>query len=131
MCCSRLVRHGQRYLRLPPAGSFGERGLCFFLLEPSTRLPDDILIRRALLLAAAYRLHCQHRRGLAFSDEEVFRRAIAQAIKEGAVGHARAARALDSLWTSCFLVGITWTCLISFLTPYPLSVDVCFFVASI
>ena len=49
--------------------------MCFFLLEPSVKLPGDVLIRRALLLAASYRFHCQHRRGAPFSDEEVFRRA--------------------------------------------------------
>ena len=68
------------------------------LLNCVASVPDMILVRRALLLAAAYRLHCQHRRRGPFADEEVLRRALDQAIKESALGHAGAMRVLDSVW---------------------------------
>ena len=99
MRCSRIHQHGESRLRLPPPATFEQRGVCFLLLEPRPRLDDDTLIRRALLLAAAYRLHCSHRRGAPFADTEALRRALTQAIKESAIGHARATRALDSTWT--------------------------------
>jgi len=77
---------------------FEDRGVCFMLLEPRSRLDDGTLVRRALLLAAAYRIHCGHRRAGPFVDVEVLRRALDQAVKEAAVGHAGATRVLDATW---------------------------------
>ena len=98
MGCLMLHRHGQLRLRLRAAPTFEERGLRFFLLAGAHELPDVILTRRALLLAAAYRLHCRCRRQPAFSDHEVLRRALDQAVREAAQGHAGALRAVDSVW---------------------------------
>ena len=98
ICCSRLLRHGEQRLRLPPPTTFADRGVSFLLLEPRSNLPTDVLIRRALLLAAAYRLHCRLRHGAPIVDDEVLQRALTQAVKESAVGHARATQALDSIW---------------------------------
>ena len=70
------------------------------MLETPHKLPDDVLVRRALLLTAAYRLHCRVRRLSAFVDEEVLRRALDQAVKEAAMGHAGALRTLDGTWTT-------------------------------
>ena len=98
--CSKLHRHGESWLRLPLPSTLEDRGVHFLLLAPRFRLDDDTLIRRALLLTAAYRLHCSHRRGSPFTDDEVLRRALAQAVKEAAVGHTRAVRSLDSIWSS-------------------------------
>ena len=98
ICCSRLLRHGEQWLRLPPPATFADRGVCFLLLEPQSHLPNDVLTRRALLLAAAYRLHCRLRHGAPFADAEVLRRALTQAVKESAVGHAKAMHVLDSIF---------------------------------
>ena len=98
MGCPRLHRHGQLRLRLHVAPTFEERGLRFFLLAGAHELSDMILTRRALLLAAAYRLYCRCRRQPAFSDQEVLRRALDQAVKEAAQGHVGALRAVDSVW---------------------------------
>ena len=70
------------------------------LLDAHSRMPDDVLARRALLFTAAYSLHCRYRRGEPFSDPEVLTRALAQATREAAVGHARAMRALDTTWVA-------------------------------
>ena len=50
-------------MRLPAKASIQEQALAFMLLEPAAALDDESLTRRALLVAAAYRLHCMHRRG--------------------------------------------------------------------
>ena len=96
--CSCLHRHGEDRLRLPRTLSFEHRGVAFLLLDTSALLPDAVLTRRALLLAAAYRLHCRLRRGRPLVDAEVLRRALDQAVKESALGHAGAMRHLDSIW---------------------------------
>ena len=98
--CTRIHRHGESQLRLLPAPTFADRGVSFMLLDAHSRMPDDVLARRALLLTAAYRLHCRYRRGEPFSDPEVLTRALAQATREAAVGHARAMRALDTTWVA-------------------------------
>ena len=98
--CSRLHRHGQLHLRLPTPQHFEDRGVSFMLLDCRARLSDTVLVRRALLLAAAYRLHCCLRRQPPFRDEEVLRRALAQAVREAAVGHAGAMQSLDTIWVA-------------------------------
>ena len=77
-----------------------DRGLGFMLLEASASVTDSLLTRRALLLAADYRLHCRHRRSEGFNDEETLRRALDQAVKETTLGHKGAMRLLDGLWIS-------------------------------
>ena len=76
--------------------TFEGRGVSFLLLDPQPC--DDTLILRALLLAAAYQLHCSNRRGQPFTDDEERRRALQHALKEAARGHAQAMRVLDSVW---------------------------------
>ena len=72
----------------------------FLLLEAPHKLPDDVFVRRALLLAAAYRLRCRFRRLTAFDDDQVLQRALDQAVEEAALGHAGALRALDGVWAT-------------------------------
>ena len=96
--CTRLHRQGLQQLRLPIAPVVADRGAHFLLLAAPSQLADDKLVRRALLLAAAYRLHCAHRRQAPFRDEEVLRRALAQALREAALGHAGAMRSLAMVW---------------------------------
>ena len=96
--CSRLHRQGLRQLRLPTPPVFEDRGVHFMLLAATSQLPDDVLVRRALLLTAAYRLHCAHRRRAPFADDQVLRQALAQALQESAMGHAAATRCLDTVW---------------------------------
>jgi hypothetical protein len=106
MSCSRLQRHGGRRFRLIIPPLFRDRGVCFMLLETLHKLPDDVLVRRALLLAAAYRLHCRVRRLTAFGDEELLQWALDQAVKEAAFGHAGVLRALDGVWATIAAVGV-------------------------
>ena len=98
--CSRLHRLGHRQLRLPIATEFAERGVHFLLLSSQVQLPDEVLVRRALLLTAAYRLHCAHRRLVPFTEEDTLHQAFAQALKEAAKGHSGAVRCLDMVWAS-------------------------------
>jgi hypothetical protein len=76
------------------------------LLEATSSIPDAVLTRRALLVAAAYRLHCRHRRSEGLHDEVTLTRALDQAVKESTLGHKGAMRQYDSIWvqtatTSC------------------------------
>ena len=96
ICCSRIHQHGVVRLRLPPAGAFEARGVSFLLLDPQPR--DDALTLRALLLAAAYQLHCSNRRGQPLTDGEECRRALQHALREAARGHAQATQTLDAVW---------------------------------
>ena len=98
MCCSQLHRYGQARLRLPLARDFGDRGLSFMLLEASSSMTDEVLTRRALLMAAAYRLHCRHRRAATPFDDAIISRALDQAVKEASLGHRGAMKHLDSAW---------------------------------
>lgn len=79
-------------MRLPIAGEAGgpRREVLTALV-----LPDAVLARRALLLAAAYRLRAC-RRGPPMTGVEVLRRALNQALREAASGHSGAMRLLDS-----------------------------------
>ena len=90
MCCHRLHQYGRERLRLGIPEVFAERGVHFMLLAPESSLPAPVLTRRALLLTAAYKLHCKYRRGRPFEDPEVLRRAIAHAVQEAALGHTGA-----------------------------------------
>ncbi len=100
MCCSKLHGYGEARLRLPLARDFADRGLSFMLLEATSSMSDEALTLRALLMAAAYRLHCRHRRSEGFLDEETLKRALGQAVKESSLGHKGAMRRLDSIWFS-------------------------------
>ncbi len=52
-----------------------------------------------LLVTGVYHLHCKAKHGeLALPNDEAVRRAIAQAVREAAGGHAKALKALDSHW---------------------------------
>ena len=98
MYCRKLHGFGQARLRLPMARDFADRGLSFMLLEATSSMTDEVLTLRALLLAAAYRLHCRLRRSEGSLDEETLKRAMDQAVKETALGHKGAMRRLDSIW---------------------------------
>ena len=100
MRCTRLHGHGLARLRLPFSGTAEERGLCFFLFECIGQLTHGVPARRALLLTAAYKLHCRlrYRRGFANAEEQ--RRALDQAVKEAALGHAGAMRVPDGIWAT-------------------------------
>ncbi len=92
-------------MRLPAKVSIQEQALAFMLLEPAAALDDESLTRRALLLAAASRLHCMHRRGLALLSNPVeVPRVFEQAAKMAARGHQRATASLDRRW----IVATSW-----------------------
>ena len=96
--CRRLHSFGTNRLLLPAEPQPEARTLAALLLQPRSALEDEVLTRRALLLAAAYRLHCTHRRGRPFADEEALQRALEQAVKQAAMGHPAAVRCLDGRW---------------------------------
>lgn len=100
MRCSRLHGVGKSALRLQVSHDMGLRAVQFLLLEPAAALPDATLTRRALHLAAAYRLHCHCRREPPIISDDVLARALGQAAKEAAMGHAKALQVLDSTWIS-------------------------------
>ena len=83
---------------MPMHPAVEERGLSFMLLDSPSELPDDQLVLRALLLTAAYRLHCTLRLRPPFCEDEVLRRALDQATKEAAMGHTKATAILDGVW---------------------------------
>ena len=96
--CSRLHSYGRQQLRPRDPGEPGLRTQCFMLLEASSTYTDELLVRRALLLTAAYKLHCRLRRSPPFTETEVLWRALDQAIKEAAQGHSRAIQVLTTTW---------------------------------
>jgi len=97
--CTKLHEYGCSRLRLPRAADMDQRAMEFMLLEPRSSLPDDRLVRRALLVTAAYRLHYRARHGQPVNaDPEYLRRALNQAAQEAAIGHPRAMRILDTTW---------------------------------
>jgi hypothetical protein len=98
MHCKNLHQHGQARLRLPGVEALGNRSLSFMLLDASASLTDSVLTCRALLLAAAYRLHCRLRHSGGLVDEAVRTRALDHAVKEAALGHKGAMQLLDGLW---------------------------------
>ena len=88
-------------MRLPAKASIQEQALTFMLLEPAAALDDESLTRRALLLAAAYWLHCMRRRGPApLGTPEEVPRALEQAVKMAARGQSRATASLDRRWVA-------------------------------
>ncbi len=95
---SRLCGHGARQLRLPVPDLPAARRQTALLLDLGSGMDDGTLCCRALLLAAAYRLHCSHRRKGLLGNEDVVRRALSQAIKEEVRGHTVATRLLDGRW---------------------------------
>ena len=98
LACSRLHSHGARQLRLSVPDSPEARRQAALLLDPGANLDDCTLVCRALLLAAAYKLHCTHRRKGFLGSEEDIRRALNQAVKEAARGHLVATRVVDQRW---------------------------------
>ncbi len=66
-------------------------------LEASASVTESLLTRRALLLAAAYRLHCRHRRAANPFDEASLARALDQAVKEASLGHRGAMQQFDNI----------------------------------
>ena len=96
--CRVLHDFGVQSLRLPPAPDLGERRLAFMLLAATPSLDDATLSRRALLLTAAYALHCRHRRAGQLGSAECCKAALRQAVHEAARGHVRATRTLTGLW---------------------------------
>ena len=88
-------------LRLPMRPGVAEQSVAFMLLEPAAGVTDETLTRRALLMAAAYRLHCGHRRRReALGSPLEVPRALEQAVKEAARGHRRATACLDQRWVT-------------------------------
>ena len=99
--CRALAIFGRDHLRLPYLTEVGERRLNFLLLEHRDDLPDRRLLLGALRIAAAYRLHCQHRRRpAALHGEGVAQRALAQAARELVMGHPKAIALYDGRWRS-------------------------------
>lgn len=68
------------------------------MLARAEAIPDEVLARRALLLAAAYRIHCARRRSTSIDTGETLRRALDHAVREAARGHDKAMRILDTVW---------------------------------
>ena len=86
-------------MRLPVRDGVAQQSLAFMLLEPAADLPDESLTRRALLVAAAYQLHCTHRcRCAPLGTPLEVPRALEQAVKTAARGHQRATSCLDRRW---------------------------------
>ena len=98
MRCARLHAYGQSRLRLARADNPLQLSLNFMLLAPTSAITDEVLSRRALLMAAAYRLHCRHRHTGSLTDEGILSRALDQAVKEATLGHQVAMRHLDGIW---------------------------------
>ena len=94
--CSQLAIYERRYMRLSAPDDPQKRAQSRAALD----LPDEVLTRRALALAAAYRVHCSCRSGPPFSTEARLMQALEQAAKEAARGHARAAQSLDRRWVT-------------------------------
>ncbi len=68
------------------------------LHEASSSMTNAVLTRRALLVAAAYRVHCRHRRAPHPLEKASLSRALDQAVKEASLGHPRAMYCLDTTW---------------------------------
>jgi len=96
--CRCLATFGERRLRLRRSSSPAALTRNFLLLDPAADMDDATVTRRALLVAAAYRVHCRCRCLAPFASELAAFQALEQATKESAMGHARAARALDLRW---------------------------------
>ena len=68
------------------------RGRVRPLVEPAADFPDDAFTRGAILVVAAYQLHCMHRRRCAVLGTLLeVPSALEQAAKAGARGHQKAA----------------------------------------
>ena len=99
--CRHVFEYAKSKLRLPDPQDRLQRRMQFFLLDPlATRLDADLQVQ-ALLTTAVYYLHCKHRQTpLKWSDAEQVPRALAQAVKEAALGHDKAMKAYDGRWLS-------------------------------
>ena len=95
--CPVVHKFAHKNLRIAPP-PVEERTQHFMLLDTASALPDVLLTRRALLVAAAYRVHCKCRRKGSVGTDEDVTRALEQAAKEAAMGHGSATLALDSRW---------------------------------
>jgi hypothetical protein len=100
MRCLKLHQHAQVRLRLPLPPLCEDRGKSFMLLDSPSQLSDEHLVLRALLLTAAYRLHCKLRLASPLTNSETRQRALDQAVKEAALGHSGAMTTLDGIWKS-------------------------------
>ena len=99
MVCRQLADFGSRRLRRPWFGTPQERRAAFLGLDSATIASEQQLCAAALLVAASYRLHCTYRRRRGeLQGREVIQRALEQAVREAAAGHAGAMRLLDGLW---------------------------------
>ena len=99
LTCPVLERFGRRRLRLRPPHNPADRTEAMLGIS-SWQTSDDEVARRALLLAAAYRVHCTFRRKPGeLSGEEAVRRALEQALRDLSKGHCGACRAIDEAWT--------------------------------
>jgi hypothetical protein len=97
--CRHVFAYGASKLRLDDPGEPEARRAKFFLLDREGLRADADLQAMALLQTAIYRLHCRHRHSsLRLADEETASRAIAQAVREAAMGHARALAMLNHRW---------------------------------
>ena len=96
-CCRLTAELGANLLALPrlPHRSPEQKLLSFLLLEPRKSLDNGMLTRKALLVAAIYRLHCRLRRGSAALPWPELRTACRQALQELVGGRGRAAAVLD------------------------------------
>ena len=67
----------------------------------SVQTSDEDTIRKALLLAAAYRVHCTYRRRRdVLRGEETVRRALEQALRDLSKGHRQACAVVDQAWST-------------------------------
>ncbi len=96
--CSRLHAFANRRLLLGEERLPQQQALAFLMLQPRHLLTDETLIRRSLLVAAAYRVYCSSRRGRPLSSQEGLWRALEQGLKEAARGHPGATNMLDMRW---------------------------------
>ena len=93
----RLVRDfSERSLGLPTLGTPGERNADFLLLGADE---GDVLVLKAVRLAALYTVHCKARfASWSIQEPSMAFKAVEQAAKEAVMGHAAATRAFDRRW---------------------------------
>jgi hypothetical protein len=98
--CSCIHNFRLRRFRLPEPPTLSMRSAEFLLLGPLGGVTDDELACRALLVAAAYRVHCGARHGPLLRGNESATRALAHSIREAVLGHPRAMWVLDFRWAT-------------------------------
>ena len=100
LACPVLEEFGRRRLGLQPTHEPAGRTTAMLGLS-STRTAEGDITRKALLLAAAYRVHCTFRRRRdELQGADTVWRALEQALRDLTKGHPKACAAVDSAWAA-------------------------------